>query len=47
MASGLPAVRDRLSTESVRWVRQSIRLDVTFDRFVALYRELAGRASGL
>jgi glycosyltransferase involved in cell wall biosynthesis len=37
-----PAVRDRLSTESVRWVRESMKLDITFDRFAALYRELAG-----
>ena len=37
-----PEVRDRLATEGVRWVRKSMKLDATLDRFVALYRELAG-----
>jgi len=37
-----PAVRDRLSAEGVRWVRESMKLDATLDRSVALYRELAG-----
>lgn len=37
-----PAVRDRLAVEGVRWVRQFMQLDATFDRFASLYRELAG-----
>ena len=37
-----PAVRDRLSAEGVRWVRKSMKLDTTLDRFAALYRDLAG-----
>jgi glycosyltransferase involved in cell wall biosynthesis len=36
-----PAVRDRLASEGVRWVRESMKIDATFDRFAALYRELA------
>lgn len=40
-----PAVRDRLSTEGVRWVRESMQLDATFDRFAALYGELADRST--
>ena len=36
-----PALRGRLAGEAVRWIRESMRLEDTLDRFASLYRELS------